>query len=95
MPHVISQVFPSGTAARCEVAMRTMNGGLGRIPGGQIAPVAGPVPGGFQVIAIEQSQESRDRFMTEDLAPVMGRGAETSFTAPPTGPEFEATTFDR
>jgi hypothetical protein len=95
MPYVISHFFPSGTTAQYEAAMRAMNGDLGRIPEGQIAHVAGLVPGGFQVIAIQDSKESWDRFMIEVFAPVMGRGVDGSFTEPPTELEFEATHFYR
>ncbi|WP_424930255.1 hypothetical protein [Amaricoccus tamworthensis] len=95
MAYVISNFFPTGTAAQYETAMLAMNGEPGRIPDGQIAHVAGPVPGGFQVIAIQESKESWDRFMTEVFAPVMGRGIEGGFTAPPTEMEFEATHFYR
>ncbi|MXQ06787.1 hypothetical protein GQ651_02900 [Alphaproteobacteria bacterium GH1-50] len=95
MPYVISHFFPSGTAAQYEAAMKAMNGELGRIPDGQIAHVAGPVPGGFRVIAIQGSKENWDRFMNEVFATVMGRGVEGSFIAPPTELKFEATHFYR
>ena len=93
MPYVISHFFPAGTAAQYEAVMKAMNGELGRIPRGQIAHVAGPVPGGFQVIAIQESKDSWDSFMSEVFAPVMGRGIEGGFIAPPTALEFEATHF--
>ncbi len=93
MAYVISHFFPSGTVAQYEAAMLAMNGQIGRIPDGQIIHAAGPVPGGFQVIAIQESRESWDRFMTEVFTPVMGRGVEGGFTAPPTELEFEATHF--
>jgi hypothetical protein len=95
MPYVISHFFPSGTAAQYEAAMRAMNGDLGRIPDGQISHVAGPVPGGFQVIAIQDTKESWDRFVSEVFAPVMSQGVEGSFAAPPTELVFEATHFFR
>ena len=75
--------------------MRKMNGDLGRIPDGQIAHVAGPVPGGFQVIAFQDSKESWGRFVTGVFAPVMSRGVEGSFATPPTELVFEATHFYR
>lgn len=93
MPYVISHFFPSGTSEQYEAAMRAMHGALGRIPDGQIVHVAGPVPGGFQVIAIQRSKVSWDRLMTETFIPIMGRGIEGSFTGPPTELEFEATHF--
>ena len=95
MTHVISHFFPGGTAAQYEAVMRAMNGDLGRIPDGQLAHVAGPVPGGFQVIAIQDSRESWDRFVAEVFAPAMGRGIAGGFTVPPDALEFEATHFYR
>jgi len=91
MPYVISHFFPGGTAAQYEAVMVALNGRLGAIPDGQILHVAGPVPGGFQVIAVQASKASWDRFMAETFAPIMGNGIRGGFTTPPTAMEFEAT----
>jgi hypothetical protein len=91
MPYVISHFFPGGTAQQYEAAMTALNGTLGTIPEGQILHVAGPVPGGFQVIGVQQSKASWDRFMSETFVPLMGKGIPCGFTAPPTEVEFEAT----
>jgi hypothetical protein len=95
MPHVISHFFPGGTVEQYEAAMIALNGTLGAIPDGQILHVAGPVPGGFHVIAVQETKESWDKFLTGTFAPIMGRGIPGGFTAPPTELEFEATHFYR
>lgn len=91
MSYVISHFFPGGTAKQYEAAMIALNGKLGTIPDGQILHVAGPVPGGFQVIAVQVSKESWDKFLNGTFKPIMGEGIPGGFTAPPTELEFEAT----
>ena len=91
MSYVISHFFPGGTAEQHEAVMVALNGKLGTIPDGQILHVAGPVPGGFQVIAVQDSKESWDRFLAETFVPIMGKGIAGGFDAPPTEVEFEAT----
>jgi hypothetical protein len=91
MSYVISHFFPGGTAEQYEAGMIALNGKLGKIPDGQLLHVAGPVPGGFQVIAVQESKESWDRFMSDTFAPIMGKGIPGGFSAPPTELEFQAT----
>lgn len=71
--------------------MTALNGRLGVIPEGQILHVAGPVPGGFQVIALQESKESREAFMAECFAPRMREGVAGGFSAPPHALEFVTT----
>jgi hypothetical protein len=91
MSYVISHFFPGGTAQQYETAMVALNGPLGTIPEGQVLHVAGPVPGGFQVIAVQDSKESWDRFVSETFGPIMGKGIPGGFGAAPVELEFEAT----
>lgn len=91
MAYVISHFFPAGTKAQYEAAMAAMNGKLGVIPKGQIFHVAGPVSGGFQVIAVQESKDSWDAFLTEFFLPLMAKGIPGGFTAPPNALEFETT----
>jgi hypothetical protein len=91
MAYVISHFFPGGTREQYEAAMIALNGKLGVIPNGQILHVAGPAPGGWQVIAVQESQGSWDAFMTDRFIPVMSKGVAGGFTAPPTELEFDAT----
>jgi hypothetical protein len=91
MAYVISHFFPGGTREQYEAGMIALNGRLGVIPEGQILHVAGPAPGGWQVIAVQESKESWDRFVSERFGPIMGKGIPGGFTAPPTELEFAAT----
>jgi hypothetical protein len=91
MAYVISHFFADGTREQYESVMTALNGRLGIIPSGQILHVAGPVPGGFQVIAVHESKESWENFMSECFAPRMRDGIAGGFTAPPRALEFAAT----
>lgn len=91
MAYVISHFFPEGTRAQYESVMTALNGRLGVIPKGQMLHVAGPVPGGFQVIAVHESKASWEAFMAETFAPRMREGIAGGFTAPPRALEFVAT----
>lgn len=91
MAYVISHFFPDGTREQYESVMTALNGRLGVIPKGQILHVAGPVPGGFQVIAVHESKASWDAFMAECFVPRMNQGIAGGFTAPPHALEFAAT----
>lgn len=91
MAYVISHFFPGGTKEQYEAVMVALNGKLGVIPQGQILHVAGAVPGGWQVTAVQDSKESWDAFMTEHFIPRMSKGIPGGFTAPPTELEFAAT----
>jgi hypothetical protein len=91
MAYVISHFFPGGTREQYEAAMIALNGRLGLMPQGQILHVAGPVPGGWQVTAVQDSKASWDAFMENRFVPVMSRGVPGGFTAAPTELEFAAT----
>jgi hypothetical protein len=91
MAYVISHFFPAGTREQYEAVMAALNGKLGVIPKGQLLHVAGPVPGGWQVIAVQESKETWDVFMAERFAPRMREGIAGGFTAPPQGLEFATT----
>lgn len=95
MAYCITHVFPGGTKAQYEAVMIAINGKLGVIPEGQIFHVAGPVASGWQVTAVQESKASRDRFVAERFLPVMGKGVEGGFTAPPTATGFEIVDFFR
>lgn len=93
MTYCITHFFPAGTRAQYEAVMIALNGKLGVIPDGQIFHVAGPVAGGWQVTAVQKSKASWDAFVAERFVPVMARGIEGGFTAPPTETEFEVAHF--
>jgi hypothetical protein len=84
MAYCITHFFPGGTKAQYEAVMVAINGELGAIPPGQILHLAGPVPGGWQVTAVQESKESWDAFVAERFLPVTSRGIEGGFAAAPT-----------
>ncbi len=93
MAYAISHFFPGGSKDQYEATMVAMNGKLGVIPGGQIFHVAGPTAGGWQIIAVQDSKASWDKFLTETVNPLMGKGIPGGFTAPPTETVFEVSHF--
>lgn len=95
MAYCITHFFPCGTKEQYEAVMIAINGELGVIPEGQIFHVAGPVPGGWQVTAVQESKESWDHFVADRFLPMMRQGIEGGFTSPPTETEFEVAHFFR
>ena len=65
MTYGISHFFPGGTKQQYEAGMIALNGKLGAMPKGQIFHVAGPAAGGWQIVAVQESKESWDQFMTD------------------------------
>ena len=93
MTYGISHFFPGGTKQQYEAVMIALNGRLGTIPKGQIFHVAGPAAGGWQIVAVQDSKESWDSFLTDHFYPIMGIGVPGGFTAPPTETVFDVTHF--
>ena len=93
MAYCVSHFFAGGTKDQYETGMIAINGALGVIPDGQILHVAGPVPGGWQVMAVQDSKESWNTFLNDLFIPIMSKGVPRSFTAPPTVTEFDVTHF--
>jgi hypothetical protein len=88
-PYGIIHFFPEGTKAQYEAIMIAMNGKLGVIPQGQIFHAAGPAAGGWQIVAVQESKQSWDRFMSDIFVPLVTKGIPGGFTSPPS-----ETTFD-
>ena len=88
-PYGIIHFFPLGTKVQYEAVMTAMNGKLGAIPKGQMFHAAGPAAGGWQIVAVQESKESWDRFMRDVFVPLVTKGIPGGFTSPPT-----ETTFD-
>ena len=92
-PYGILHFFPQGTKAQYEAIMIAMNGKLGVIPKGQIYHAAGPAAGGWQIIAIQESKESWDQFMSDIFVPLVTKGIAGGFTSPPTETTFDVSHF--
>jgi hypothetical protein len=93
MKYGIMHFFPGGTKAEYEAIMIAMNGKLGTIPKGQIFHAAGPAPGGWVIVAVQESKESWDKFVADVFVPLVTKGIPGGFTGPPTETTFDATHF--
>lgn len=93
MTYGISHFFPGGTKQQYEAGMIALNGKLGVMPKGQIFHVAGPAAGGWQIVAVQESKESWDQFLTDHFYPIMGKGVAGGFMVPPTETVFDVTHF--
>ena len=68
--------FPGGTKHQYEASVAAVHPGAGQLPDGQILHVAGASPSGWTVLAVHESQESREKFRDEILMPRMQAGIE-------------------
>jgi hypothetical protein len=93
MAYGISHFFPGGSKSQYEAIMAALNGKLGGIPKGQIFHAAEPAPGGWQIVGIQESKESWDRFVKEHLIPAVSKGIPGGFTSPPTETTWDVTHF--
>jgi hypothetical protein len=66
MAYVISHFYEGGTADQYEATLKAVHppGGL---PAGQVYHAAGPTEGGWLVVAVWESQEACDRFVSDTL----------------------------
>jgi hypothetical protein len=56
---------------------------VGRLPAGCTAHIAGPSPDGWRVVAVWDSPEAVQRFVTEDLQPTLAELGVVPPAAPP------------
>jgi hypothetical protein len=91
MAVAIVHTYPGGTKEQYDATVEAVHppGGL---PAGQTHHFAGPVEGGWQVVAIWDSQESLDRFMGEALMPALEELGDSGFPTPPEQSTFEVDT---
>ena len=52
-----------------------------------------PAPGDWQIVAIQESKENRDRFAAEHFIPAMSKGIPGGFTSPPIETTGDVTHF--
>ena len=83
MPYAIVHHFPGGTQEQYDASIAAVHPGPDTLPDGQVFHAAGPVPGGWTIVAVHDSQESWERFRDTILLPRMPAGIEGGFAAPP------------
>ena len=83
MAYGIIHHFRGGTQENYEASLAAVHPSDGRLPDGQIFHAAGPAPGGWTIMAVQESKESWERFRDGILVPRMQQGIEGGFPTPP------------
>ena len=78
--------FPGGTRDNYEASIAAVHPSRDKLPDGQIFHAAGPVPGGWTIMAVHESQESWERFRDNVLGPAVQK---VSGGQPPGEPRTE------
>jgi len=81
--------FPGGTKENYEASLAAVHPSGGGLPDGQIFHAAGPVPGGWTIIAVHESKESWEQFRDGILLPRLQQGVEGGFPTPPEATEID------
>lgn len=83
MAYGIIHHFPGGTRENYEASIAAVHPGPGKLPKGQIFHAAGPVPGGWTIMAVHDSKASWEAFRDGILMPRMKAGIKGGFANPP------------
>jgi hypothetical protein len=83
MAYGVVHHFPGGTKEQYDASIAAVHPTSDTMPDGQIFHAAGPVAGGWTVMAVHESQASWERFRDDILMPRMQEGIEGGFLTPP------------
>jgi hypothetical protein len=89
MAYGIVHHFPGGTKEQYEASIAAVHPSRDRLPQGQIFHVAGPVPGGWTIVAVMDSKASWEKFRDGTLMPRFQKGIQGGFTSLPQETAFE------
>ena len=81
--------FPGGTKENYEASIAAVHPSDGSLPKGQVFHAAGPVPGGWTILAVHDSKESGEQFRDTILMPRMEQGIDGGFPTPPEQTEID------
>ena len=93
MAYAIIHHFPGGTKANYEASLAAVHPGPDELPQGQIAHIAGAVPGGWTIVAVHESKENWEQFRDGTLLPKLTAGIEGGFPTPPEETAIEVDKF--
>lgn len=82
-PFGIIHHFPGGTKKQYEASLAALHPGKSELPKGQIFHTAGPVKGGWTIVAVHDSKASWVAFRDKTLIPSFKKGIKGGFTTPP------------
>jgi hypothetical protein len=90
MAYCIVTFYPGGTKAQydAEIAVVHPQGGAS-LPEGQLYHAAGPSPGGWSVVAVHDSKESWEKFLSGVLLPTIQSQIKDGFKTEPQVTCFE------
>ncbi len=89
MKYGVIHHWADGTKEQYEASIDAVHPSKDQLPEGQIYHMAGPVDGGWTIVAVHDSRESWEKFRDETLRPRMQQVIPGSFTSPPQETEFE------
>ena len=89
MAFAVMHHFPGGTKAQYEASLAVVHPGKDKLPAGQIFHMAGPVPGGWQIVAVFDTKSHWTKFRDGILMPKMQQGIQGGFPTPPQEVTFE------
>ena len=82
MAFLISHFYEGGTAEQYEAVLSAAHPGPGKLPAGQVYHAAGPTEGGWLIVAVWDSKDSFDQFVSDTLMPAL-QGTTGGFAGPP------------
>jgi hypothetical protein len=89
MAYGVIHHFPGGTKENYEASIAAVHPSDGSLPKGQVFHAAGPVPGGWTILAVHDSKESWEQFRDTILMPRMEQGIDGGFPTPPEQTEID------
>ena len=70
MAYMLTHFYEGGTSEQYEATREAVHPANG-LPDGQVYHAAGPTEGGWLVVAVWDSKEASDRFVTDTLMPAL------------------------
>lgn len=95
MAYAVVHFFPGGTQDQYEASVGAVHPSDWSLPAGQTFHPAGPSEGGWTILAVHESQESREKFRDEILMPTMGPGSTAASRHRPRRPGSTSTRSSR
>ena len=81
--------FPGGTKEQYEASIGAVHPSRDQLPDGQLFHAAGPVEGGWTIVAVHESKASWESFRDTTLMPTLQAGVPGGFTSPPEQTEID------